>query len=268
VLADLASGLAEALGDDLLGLYSHGSLVSGDFAPARSDIDVLAVVARPPDEAMLTAVAPVHASLESRHPAWRGRIEVETVALSTIAVLASDASFSPAGDGDGHEMDAIMRVSPGEALHLLPATSHRIVTWSTVRRTGRRLAGPDASEALPAMSEAVVRAALLDHVRDWPSWVEGMTSVGAQSYSVLSMCRAWCALVDGEQLSKRAAADRFTEDHGDQDGDLVRWARDWWYADGSDAEQSRHEQVRDFVVRTSRTVLGASVDSASVFKKP
>src|SRR3954468_25043760 len=60
VLDDLSTGLAASLGTHLIGLYAHGSLVSGDFAPARSDIDVLAVVVRPPDEAMLAAVAPVH----------------------------------------------------------------------------------------------------------------------------------------------------------------------------------------------------------------
>ena len=44
MLADLAAGLTATLGGDLLGLYAHGSLVSGDFAPARSDLDVLVVV--------------------------------------------------------------------------------------------------------------------------------------------------------------------------------------------------------------------------------
>ena len=98
--------------------------------------------------------------------------------------------------------------------------------------------------------------ALLDHVRDWPAWVEGMTTVGAQAYSVLSVCRAWCALGGRERLSKRAAADRFVGGHP-QDADLVVWARDWWYADGSDSEAGRFDEVRDFVVRTTQTVVDA-----------
>ncbi|WP_020142442.1 GNAT family N-acetyltransferase [Terracoccus sp. 273MFTsu3.1] len=253
VLGDLAVGLASTLGGDLLGLYAHGSLVVGDFSPARSDLDVLAVVARPPDDAMLAAVAPVLAALEGRHPGWRGRIEVETVARSTVESYASGApETSEAGPPD-----AIMRISPGEELHLLPATSHRVVTWSAVRRTGRRLVGPEASEVLPAVSAHAVRDALLDHVRDWPTWVESMKTIGAQAYSVLSICRAWCAVVEGEQLSKRAAADRFMAERP-SDADLVEWARDWWYEGGSDGAEGRFAQVSAFVTRTSRAILGST----------
>lgn len=252
VFADLAAGLVSALGEDLLGLYAHGSLVSGDFAPARSDLDLLAVLTGPPDEAVLAAVTPVHALLERRHPAWRGRVEVETVARSTVAAHVANAPAERAGS-----RDAIMRISPGEPLHLLPATSHRVLTWATVRATGRALVGPAPREVLPPIPAERTRAALLDHVRDWPAWVENMRPVGAQSYSVLSMCRAWCAVVDGEQLSKRAAADRFVTSRP-RDADLVTWARDWWYADGSDEEPGRHAEVRDFVVQTSRAILDAA----------
>lgn len=256
VLADLTSALVVALGADLLGLHVHGSLVAGDFTPARSDLDVLAVVTRPPDDAMLTAVAPVHAELARRHPAWRGRVEVETVARSTVEAFVAGVG-TVAGEGP----DAIMRISPGEELHLLPATPHRVLTWSTVREKGRALVGPPAQTVLPAIPPRLARAALLDHVRDWPTWVEDMRQVGGQSYSVLSLCRAWCAVVEGEQLSKRGAADRFAAARPD-DAELVRWARDWWYAAGSDDEPGRRAEVRDFVTRTSRDVLKPATDSA------
>ncbi len=246
VLADLTAGLTTALGDHLVGLYAHGSLVYGDFAPARSDLDVLAVVARPPDEAMLAAVAPVHAALVARHPAWRGRIEVETCARSTVEMYATG--------GHSNVSDRIMRISPGEALHLLPATPHRVVTWAGVRNRGRALAGPPAVDVLPAIGRDVVRAAFLAHVRDWPLWVEDMRTVGGQAYSVLSLCRAWCLSDSGEQLSKRAAADRAAEGLP-RDAPLVTWARDWWYAGGGDDEPDRHAEVQDFVRRTSLKIL-------------
>ena len=250
VLVDLAAGLVGTLGDDLMGLYAHGSLVAGDFAPARSDIDVLALVDRPPDEQMLAAVAPALAATEGRHPAWRGRLEVETVGLPTVEAFVG--GHAAAGPGD-----AIMRVSPGERLHLLPATAHRVLTWATVREKGRALVGPPAPSMLPAVSTEAARAALLSHVRDWPVWVEDMQHVGGQVYSVLSLCRAWCAVVEGEQLSKRTAADRFAGANP-EDAALARWARDWWYAEGSDDEPGRHQEVRAFVRRTCRAILERS----------
>ena len=39
--------LGEWLGDGLVGVYVHGSLAMGAFAPGRSDIDVLAVCGEP-----------------------------------------------------------------------------------------------------------------------------------------------------------------------------------------------------------------------------
>ncbi|MER7072088.1 GNAT family N-acetyltransferase [Terrabacter sp. NPDC000476] len=248
-LGDLASGLAAALGTHLLGLWAHGSLVGGDFDPARSDLDVLAVVARAPDAAVLEAVTPALAVVERRHPAWRGRIEVETVGLPTLRAAAEGvgATEEPA--------DAILRVSPGEALHLLPATPHRVLTWASVRSRSTPLAGPAAADVIPEFPPALPRAALLAHVRDWPVWVEGMQGPGGQAYAVLSICRAWCALVEGEQRSKREAADRFAGSASPDDAGLVRWARDWWYAGGADDEPGRFDAVRDLVGRTSRQLL-------------
>ncbi|WP_323102395.1 GNAT family N-acetyltransferase [Intrasporangium sp. YIM S08009] len=248
VLEDLARGLVDALGDVLVGVWVHGSLVAGDFTPARSDLDVLVALRHAPDDRTLATVAPVHASVEARHPAWVGRVEVETVGMATVESLAAGGEPTT-----GH---VIMRISPGEALHLLPATHHRVLTWATVRERGRPLVGPPARDVLPAVAPEQLREALLAHVRDWPTWVDDMRPVGAQSYAVLSMCRAWCAVVEGEQLSKRAAAERFSASRPG-DAALVDWARDWWYADGADDDPGRFEQVRELVVRMSRAILEA-----------
>ena len=61
VLRRLAAELVEVLGDDLLSLALHGSWVLGDFAPGRSDLDLLAVLATDPTGATLAALADVHA---------------------------------------------------------------------------------------------------------------------------------------------------------------------------------------------------------------
>jgi len=243
VLTDLAGDWCASLGKRLLGLYVHGSLVAGDFAPDRSDLDVLAVLAADPDEELLKVLAGLHAALDRRHPEWAGRIEVEYVAAGALH------------DPEGHR---IARISPGEALHLLPATTHRRVTWGSVHDSGRALAGPPAAVLLPPVDPAVVRAALLDHVRDWPAWVEQMTPPGAQSYSVLTMCRAAQRLLHGRQLSKLQAANR-TIETDPQWAALVTWARDWWYAHGEDTDPGRFAEVRAFVVELSPTSLATAL---------
>src|SRR6185312_1194051 len=43
ILALLLSSIQDILGDQLVGLYLYGSLSSGDFDPASSDVDFVAV---------------------------------------------------------------------------------------------------------------------------------------------------------------------------------------------------------------------------------
>lgn len=50
---------------DLTGLYVYGSLTTGDFSPARSDIDLVAVIERPLDGAALQRLTRLHTELAS-----------------------------------------------------------------------------------------------------------------------------------------------------------------------------------------------------------
>ncbi|MCZ7436893.1 DUF4111 domain-containing protein [Micromonospora sp. WMMC241] len=245
VLADLRTAWVDALSGRLAGLYLHGSLVAGDFAPERSDLDLLAVLDRDPDEALLDVLGGLHADLDRRHPRWAGRIEVEYVSLDAVRDAAR---------GHVDREHVIARVSPGELLHLLPATSHRVVTWSSVRDHGRTLLGPEADELLPAIDPDLVRAALLDHVRDWPDWVVEMTTPGARSYAVLTLCRAYQRLRCDKQLSKRRAAVP-TAAAFPHRADLIGWARDWWYDAGPDGDPGRGDDVPAFVREVSAAVL-------------
>jgi hypothetical protein len=240
VLVDLRDASSSTLDGALAGLYVHGSLIAGDFAADRSDLDLLAVLHEDPDERLLGVLADLHGELERRHPSWEGRIEVEYVSTAALA------------GPPGH---LIARISPGEPLHLLPATTHRVVTWASVHDSGRCLLGPPAAALIPGYDPELVRSALLDHVRDWPEWVTGMTGApGGQAYAVLTMCRALQRLQYGRQLSKRQAADLTIAVLPEWAG-LIEWARTWWYAGGRQTEAGRPDEVHDFVVELSVAIL-------------
>lgn len=245
VLSAIGVSLADALHGDLLGLYAHGSWVTGDFADDRSDLDVLAVLSREPDAALLSILAEAHLRIEELYPVWKGRIEVEYIDVATVAAIA-------AAGNDATER-LMVRISPGEDIHLLPATSHRLLTWATVRSGGLPLLGPPPTELLPPIDPARVRSAALDHVRDWPSWVLQMRHPGGQAYAVLTLCRALHLFVEGSQISKLQAARYAIAALPDRAG-LIVWARDWWYAGGSDDEQSRHDEVTAFVQEVSARI--------------
>ena len=61
LLARLRDLLVERGG--LLGLYLYGSLTTGDFSPARSDVDVVAILEQDPDEAAVSDLTRMHAAL-------------------------------------------------------------------------------------------------------------------------------------------------------------------------------------------------------------
>jgi predicted nucleotidyltransferase len=68
----------------LVGVYLYGSLVTGDFSPARSDIDVLVLLEREPDEAAISELLELHTALaSSADPAGR---------LHCLYVSAQDAA--------------------------------------------------------------------------------------------------------------------------------------------------------------------------------
>lgn len=48
---------------DVVGVYVYGSLVTGDYSPAASDIDVVVLVQREPDEAMTRELTELHTAL-------------------------------------------------------------------------------------------------------------------------------------------------------------------------------------------------------------
>jgi predicted nucleotidyltransferase len=61
LLGRLRDRLAER--EDVLGAYVYGSLVTGDYSPAASDIDVVVMVRREPDKAMTAELTDLHAGL-------------------------------------------------------------------------------------------------------------------------------------------------------------------------------------------------------------
>jgi predicted nucleotidyltransferase len=59
-LATWAGGVAEAVGDGLVGVYLYGSLAHGCFHPETSDVDVVVVTEGPCSEAMISRIARAH----------------------------------------------------------------------------------------------------------------------------------------------------------------------------------------------------------------
>ena len=187
--------LRDALGPALIGVYLHGSAALGDYDPARSDIDVLAVCAAPLDAGEGDRLGAALGRDSLPCPAGAG-LEFSLVTQAA----ARDPAHAPAFEL--HGWDEQGRVHPGGGRGDPDLPRH----YAVVRQTGLVVCGPPPTDVL----RDVPRDELLGLVGDELDWTVENASPSTQ---VLTACRAWALSVDGRFRSKRDAAEWALE-HG------------------------------------------------------
>src|SRR5687768_13143722 len=84
LLEELVGDIHAVLPEDAVGIYLYGSYVSGGFDPGVSDLDLVTVLARSPEEVDLAALDGMHTEFAHRHPVWRDRIETVYVGAGAL----------------------------------------------------------------------------------------------------------------------------------------------------------------------------------------
>jgi predicted nucleotidyltransferase len=194
LLEELTGGICGVLGGKVVGVYVYGSLVTGDFDPVHSDLDLLAVIAEELTGEEFDALDGMQRGFAAAHPQWEDRVEVAYLAREALATFRTRRS-------------PIAIVSPGEPFHVKDAGKDWLINWWVVRRQGVALVGPPPEAVIGPIGDDEFQAAMREQVWEWREWVWTMTRRKSQAYAILTMCRALHAFVVGEQVSKRAAAD-------------------------------------------------------------
>jgi predicted nucleotidyltransferase len=163
--------------DSLVGLYVYGSLVTGDFDKDRSDIDLLAVVDTDIEGDTFDRLDRMQARIVEDLPAWKDRIEVAYVPAPALWDFRTQTG-------------QIAVVSRGEPFHLKAAGNDWLMNWYTVRNVGVTLYGPPPQTLIPEISQSEFVGAVREQAEIWKEWVYKMRTPGAQSYAVLTPCRA------------------------------------------------------------------------------
>lgn len=189
---EVTERLKELLGADLVGHYLHGSVVLGDFAEGRSDVDVVAVSSRPLSPGEKKAIAerlsqgalPCPATGLEFHVLWRREIAPrEAPPFELHLSTSTDGRPDRVVDGHGHPGD------PDLVMH-----------FAVLRDHGRAVLGPAADKVFPVIS----RGMLLQAFRGELAWAKENAS---PSYQVLNACRALRYLDEGSLCSKTAGGE-------------------------------------------------------------
>jgi len=195
VLDALHAGARERLGARLVGLYLYGSLATGDFSAATSDIDFAIATAGELDARDVAALAGLHAELRARGGLF----------------AALEGSYIPVA--------ALRRWDPANARH--PHLSHErpfgvephgpdwVIQRHVMREWGVAVAGPPARELIdpvtPGELRAAVRATLDGFWAGFGSSDAFLRERPYQVFAVQTMCRALHTLEAGAISSKPAA---------------------------------------------------------------
>ena len=197
VLTLLLARQRETLGDQLVALYLYGSLSSGDFASASSDVDFLAVTEGTlPDD------------------------ELEWLRAMHAEVATSGLPFATKLEGSYVPREALRRYDPANAWHPTIGVdwpfqvgfhdANWVIERAIVRERGAVLYGPLPETLIDPISPMQLRQATCQQLADvWQARIADASFLHPRHYAafaVLTLCRALYTLDHGAYCSKPMAA--------------------------------------------------------------
>jgi predicted nucleotidyltransferase len=200
ILALLRESIQAVLGDELVGLYLYGSLSSGDFDPASSDVDFVAA-----PQALLSDDACER--LREMH--------------AQIAASGLGLPFATHLEGSYIPRAAWRRYDPADARHPTIGVdwpfqigfhdANWIIERAIVRERGVVLAGPPPATLLDPVTPEWLREATCQQMGGdwWRATIHDEVWLRLRPYAafaVLTFCRALYTLEHGAYCSKPVAA--------------------------------------------------------------
>jgi predicted nucleotidyltransferase len=237
LLQELLEEIQNVLGQKLIGVYLYGSLVTGDFDPHISDIDLLAVITSRLTEEEFARLERMHLDFIAAHLRWENRLEIAYLTQDALQTFRTQTS-------------EIAVISPGEPFHRKEAGKDWTINWYFVRKQGLTLFGPPPESIIPPIPTEQFLAAVKAQAIEWGDWVIHTKDPRKyQSYAILTICRALYACVHGEQVSKKQAAAWALEELPDWSA-LIQKALVWRAGPrvGGEATYPETEQFVQYVI--------------------
>ncbi|MBE5804145.1 MAG: DUF4111 domain-containing protein [Clostridiales bacterium] len=181
------------LGNDLTGVYAHGSMAFGCFDPERSDMDFLVVVEHEPTDAQKRSLLEILLQLDAFAPS-RG-FEMSVVLAADCAAPEHPIPFS-LHYSNAHRQAC--RTDLAEYIGRMKGNDPDLAAHFTVTRAvGRTVWGRPVKEVFAPVSREAYLASIRDDVADAAEAVRENPV-----YIILNLCRVLAAKREGAVLSK------------------------------------------------------------------
>jgi hypothetical protein len=250
ILIRLAGGLAETLGDRLVGFYLTGSLTYGDFDRGSSDIDYLVVMNEPVSDGHRRALVTLHEAIGELHPEWRERIEGSYITRDMLPSIMPPKKGRPYVNGG-----AFWDPDP-------PYGNEWLLNLYVLSECGVALIGPAPADLIGPVQIADVReASKCDLVEEWLPSADDPAAFGGshfQAYVTLTLCRILHRATHDGVASKRTASAWVKETYGEPWRSLVERAERWSHG----FDMNSNADVRAFIRFTVQTLDGEAPCSA------
>jgi len=189
----LVEMLKDRLGDNLTGVYLHGSLAMGSYFPPKSDIDIIIVVYRSLEAAFAASLNRLIAEYAERRPT-AGSIELSIITLETARTVPGRIPYELHYSEAVHQMVLEDRMEYGKGFVDPDLPAHLMC----VRKRGVCLYGKPVDEVFGEVDwQDFMRSVLADF--DWIVADENIC--GSPYYCILNICRVLQLLQeDGRQV--------------------------------------------------------------------
>lgn len=205
LLEKLSINIQAVLESRLVGFYLFGSLVWGDFDMDISDIDLLVVTSTDLTSEEFKELDIMQNLFTQNLKEWDNRIEIAY--FSTMAMR----NFK-------NQSNQVALISPGEPFHIKEAGIDWLINLYLVREQGITLFGENPKTLITPISKEEFIGAVMKQVMEWREYIiHTKYSRPYQGFAILSMCRALYVIRNGEQVSKKKAAEWAMEE-------LPEWA--------------------------------------------
>ncbi len=193
LLHDLADEMQADLGQNLVGLYTYGSITQNAFDPRRSDLDCVAVIRRRLSPRAISRLRTGLERLSTRYR-WKRRLQ--------LTILIQRELLQPSANGWLYQFGRFSRTG----------SDGNPIIWSNILETGKVLFGPDPQTFVPRITPALMRVALHREIgylrtelvtKPTSEWRNKATY---RRYAALTVCRILYTLKTGRVVSKRKAA--------------------------------------------------------------